>query len=215
MKTIANELKRLISANNSTEEAFTKKVNMKFDKVVASLETMIQQPDKPRNYELLYEIKETLPGFSFDTLVALVKKAEKTIATRKSFAKSKGISALTEEVEIENMKIIAKRIRAIRKSQDLSQKECADILGMEHVSNYSRIENGGMHLNAVRLMQLSVFFNVSPMTILDPEGPDPLALEMLVKQKDEIIESQKREISLLEENISLFQKVKDLQGKSK
>ncbi len=58
------------------------------------------------------------------------------------------------------MKTVGDRIRLLRQNNNMSQKQVADIVGVQR-PNYSKIENNKQNLTAEQIIKLCEFFNVS------------------------------------------------------
>ena len=61
----------------------------------------------------------------------------------------------------EMLSLIGRRLRALRKSQNLSQREVADAIGLPQ-SNLSRIENGKQRLNLTVLSRMLAIYQNNP-----------------------------------------------------
>ena len=88
---------------------------------------------------------------------------------------------------METKKLIAQRIRELRKQTGLSQQQVADALGVDR-SAYTYFENGVTDIKLDRLIRLSNIFSVSLDQMLPREcfaaGPsDPLAENAVVHEK--------------------------------
>ena len=88
---------------------------------------------------------------------------------------------------MEMKKLIAQRIRELRKQSGLSQQQVADALGVDR-SAYTYFENGATDIKLDRLMRLSDIFSVSVDQMLPKEcfaaGPvEPLAENSVVHEK--------------------------------
>lgn len=67
-----------------------------------------------------------------------------------------------------NLQDVGKRLKELRKDQNLTQQDVADILKIDR-SNYSKYELGKLELNLTMLATLAKHFNVSADYILGLE----------------------------------------------
>lgn len=69
---------------------------------------------------------------------------------------------------IVNLQDVGKKLKELRKEQNLTQQDVADILKIDR-SNYSKYELGKLELNLTMLATLTKLFNVSADYILGLE----------------------------------------------
>lgn len=69
---------------------------------------------------------------------------------------------------IVNLQDVGKKLKELRKEQNLTQQDVADILKIDR-SNYSKYELGKLELNLTMLATLAKLFNVSADYILGLE----------------------------------------------
>lgn len=67
-----------------------------------------------------------------------------------------------------NLQQVGKRLRELRKEQNLTQQDVADYLKIDR-SNYSKYELGKLELNLTMLATLAKYYNVSADYILGLE----------------------------------------------
>lgn len=105
------------------------------------------------------------------------------------------------------MNIISKNIKHFRQKKGWSQREVAEQLNIS-IPAFSKIENGVTDVNLKRLNQVATLLEVSVMQLMAKDGENPeskhsLHVKMLKtklsKKEEELIELQKKVISLYEE----------------
>jgi transcriptional regulator with XRE-family HTH domain len=91
----------------------------------------------------------------------------------------------------EMLSVIGRRLRALRKSQNLSQREVADAIGLPQ-SNLSRIENGKQRLNLTVLSKMLSIYQTSIQDFFAREEEAVRAGESLSQRERQLVESYRR-----------------------
>jgi transcriptional regulator with XRE-family HTH domain len=91
----------------------------------------------------------------------------------------------------EMLSLIGRRLRALRKSQNLSQREVADAIGLPQ-SNLSRIENGKQRLNLTVLSRMLGIYQTSIQDFFAREEEAVRSGESITQRERALVESYRR-----------------------
>ena len=91
----------------------------------------------------------------------------------------------------EVLPVIGRRLRALRKSNDLSQREVADAIGLPQ-SNLSRIENGKQRLNLTVLARMLTIYHTTIQEFFAREGEIGLPGAEITQRERDLVESYRR-----------------------
>ena len=89
------------------------------------------------------------------------------------------------------LSVIGTRLRDLRKSQNLSQREVADAIGLPQ-SNLSRIENGKQRLNLTVLARMLMIYETSIQDFFAREEEAARSGEVLSAREHQLVESYRR-----------------------
>ena len=89
------------------------------------------------------------------------------------------------------LSVIGTRLRDLRKSQSLSQREVADAIGLPQ-SNLSRIENGKQRLNLTVLARMLLIYETSIQDFFAREDEAARNGEVLSAREHQLVESYRR-----------------------
>ena len=89
------------------------------------------------------------------------------------------------------LSVIGLRLRDLRKSHDLSQREVADAIGLPQ-SNLSRIENGKQRLNLTVLARMLAIYETSIQDFFTREDEAIRVGEALAPRERQLVESYRR-----------------------
>lgn len=91
----------------------------------------------------------------------------------------------------EVLEVIGRRLRGLRKSNDLSQREVADAIGLPQ-SNLSRIENGKQRLNLTVLARMLAIYHLSIQEFFAREDAVGRDDEAVTTRERQLVESYRR-----------------------
>jgi transcriptional regulator with XRE-family HTH domain len=89
------------------------------------------------------------------------------------------------------LSLIGRRLRALRKSQNLSQREVADAIGLPQ-SNLSRIENGKQRLSLTVLSRMLGIYQTSIQDFFSREDEALRAGDALSAREQQLVDSFRR-----------------------
>jgi transcriptional regulator with XRE-family HTH domain len=91
----------------------------------------------------------------------------------------------------EMLSVIGLRLRDLRKSHDLSQREVADAIGLPQ-SNLSRIENGKQRLNLTVLARMLGIYQTSVQEFFSREDEAVRSGDAMTPRERQLVESYRR-----------------------
>jgi transcriptional regulator with XRE-family HTH domain len=114
---------------------------------------------------------------------------------------------------IEKKLILARKLRALRLAKDLKQAETANLLGLKSQQQYSKLENGQSEFTNTIIKRICSVFEINELSLVNPEDirlprdkekfikknirDNDYIISELIKSKNEIIKSLKKEITIL------------------
>ncbi len=91
----------------------------------------------------------------------------------------------------EELSLIGRRLRLLRKTNNLSQREVADAIGLPQ-SNLSRIENGKQRLNLTLLTRMLSIYELTIQDFFAREEAAAAAGDALSAREHQLVESYRR-----------------------
>jgi transcriptional regulator with XRE-family HTH domain len=101
------------------------------------------------------------------------------------------VNARTGLDSAEMLDVIGQRLRDLRKSNNLSQREVADAIGLPQ-SNLSRIENGKQRLNLTVLAGMLAIYNTSIQEFFAREEAAAAEGDALTSRERQLMDSYRR-----------------------
>lgn len=91
----------------------------------------------------------------------------------------------------EVLEVIGRRLRSLRRTNDLSQREVADAIGLPQ-SNLSRIENGKQRLNLTVLARMLTIYQTTIQEFFSREGDVGREGDDLTQRERDLVEAYRR-----------------------